>query len=82
MIILLISVYSPMKDYYIYVPYAWDCRYGERETGDKCGKHLMMNMSLVDSDLNGVYGDFVNAYHNMRINRERKLYCSVIDCAM
>lgn len=82
MIILLISVYAAIKDYYLYVPYAWDCRYGERETGEKCGKHLMMDMSLFDDDLKGVYGDFMNEYHSRRIARERDLYCSVIDCAM
>lgn len=70
MIILLISVYAPIKDYYLYVPYAWDCRYGERETGEKCGKHLMM-------EWNGSYCDFVNEYHNRRIARERDLYCTV-----
>lgn len=75
MIILLISVFLPFNNSYLYVPYIWDCKYGERETGDPAGKRVMM-------EYDGVYGDFVNEYHYRRVNRERDLYCSVIDCAM
>ena len=74
MIILIISVFAPFNNCYIYVPYAWDCKYGERETGDPAGKRVM-------SEWEGVYGDFMNEYHRKRIIREEEMYVSVA-CTM
>ncbi len=74
MIILLISVYAPIKDYYLYIPYGFDHRYACWQT-NPCGQRLMMEWE-------GVYSDFPNSYWFMVMKSDNERYCSVIDCAM
>lgn len=75
MIILLMNTFVPITKRHIYIPYLIDIRWFDM-------RYNIRNIVLFNDGW-GLYCDgHYDNFHTKRINRERDLYCSVIDCAM